>query len=290
MGLGLSFGSSKQKSTTDSTINKNETTNQTQNQTQNQTGTSSSTQTSTGSTQTSGTTATKNTGATTNTAVGTSAETQKSTSFSDMILGALESSTLNALNAANQAQVDTNVAFDRNSFVEGGVASAAAAQQAQLEQSLNGLFDSTGGTASGNSMAALLANRLTGDAAANIAGVRSNLEGQATEIERNNIATALAGAQQTQGFAAQLLSALKGGATTATGQTATSQQQAGTSQQVGEQQQAQSQTQQSTTQQDTTQQLVSIINSLLSGNTQTQATEHSKTTGKKSGGGIGLSI
>jgi hypothetical protein len=286
MALGLSFGSSKNKATTNSNATKNETVASNQNQNTNQTQTGSTTTNQSGSQATTG--ATKGSQVSTQQTAGQTTQDQTTKSFSDVILSALEGSTLGAIQAANSAKVDTSNDFDADAFVSGGMASAAASQQAQLEQSLNGLFDASGGTASGNSMSALLANRLQGDANASLAGQRATLAGQAAQIQNQNIQTELAGANQVQGYAAQLLAALKGGTQATTGVQATTQSQTGS--QDSTQQQNQNQTNTSTSQQDTTQSLMSIINTLLNQNTNTVATEDSKTTGKKSGGGMSLAL
>lgn len=290
MALGLSFGSSKTKSSTDTTATKNEQVNSTQNQATNQTQTGSTTTNQTGTQNQSTTGATKGSQTSTQQTAGQTNQAQTQTSFSDAILSALEGSALGAIGAANGATVDTTNDFDAAAYVRDGMAAATANQQGALETSLNGLFDSSGGTASGNSMSALLANRLQGDAAASLAGVNSQLSSTAAQIQNQNTQTSLAGAAQTQGYAAQLLAALKGGSTTATGTTDTTQSQTGSQDTISEQNQNQNTTSSSTSQQDSTQSLISIINTLLNQNTASTATGTENTTGKKSGGGASLSL
>jgi len=297
MAFGISFGSNKKKSTQTSDVTKTEdqvqsgVTSQDQTQTTSQTATTSGTQTGT----TTGSTTGSTTGTSNQQASGTQSSTQRSQSLSDVILGALEASSLRALQSAEApggpAASSLN-GFDLDSFVQNGYAAAEAQQRGNLEQSINGLFDSVGGTASGNSMAALLANRLQGDATANLAGIQANLVGQGNQILRENVGASVAERAAQQSYVANLLNQLKGGVTAATGEAATTEQTLGQTQQQTAEQQAQQQatTSQQTQQTDTTQVLASIINQLL--NTQTNTVGHETTVGKekKSGGGFGLSI
>lgn len=290
MGLGFSFGSSDSNVSTNTNFQQQQNQLQQKGTTQNQTGSSSTSQSATGTSQTSGTSASKNAGATSSSTKGSQTQTQTGQSFSDLILQALEGSTTQALAAANGSQVNTNINFDPTSFVNSGVAAAAADQQAQLEQSINSLFDTTGGTAGGNSMTALLANRLRGDAAASLAGTRADLTAKANEIQQGNIRTALAGQAQQQGFAAQLLDALKGGVTTQTGQASTTQAQTGSSESTGQSNTGQTSQQQQQQQSDTTQTLMSVINELLRAKGTTTGSSQTNQNSSKSGSGFGLSI
>lgn len=290
--FGLSFGSNKKTTTSNTAVAKDESTSQQQTGTQNQQQTSSSTQTGTSNTSgfTSGQTATS--GTTAQQTTGQQRTTQTTQSLSDAILGALEASTQNALTAGGTRVGPTagDLNFDLDTFVNQGMTAARAASQGALEQSSNGLIDNIGGTASGNSMAALLLNRLQGDNAAALAGVNAQLTAQGNQILRENIGAGLAEQAQSQSWAANLLNQLKGAATATTGAATTSESTTGQQQNIGQQQQSQQQAQQTSQQTDTTSALISIINQLMQGNTRMTGTESSVGTEKKSGGGFSLSI
>lgn len=291
MAFGFSFGKNKTRVEQDTTVNKTETTNQQQNtnQSQTQTGTSNTNTSQTGSTT--GTQATKNSGTTTNQTTGTQAQTGLTQSFSDMILGALEAKTAEALGVTTGGPTAESLSgFNRDQFVQGGMQAAQATSQAGLEQSINGLMDNVGGTTEGNSMAALLANRLRNDAGASMAGTRSQLEGQAAQIQQGNVAARTQELGTNNAFVAQLLAGLKGGVTATSGTVQTAESQAGSQQQIGDSRTAEN-TQSSQQQQtESTQALVSIIQQLISGTTNTQGTESVDGTTTKKGGGVGLSI
>lgn len=217
MAFGISFGSNKTKGSSTTNVNKTEDTNQTQSGTQLSTGVSSQTgQSATTSTQT-------QTGATTQTGTTTGSQTQQqsSTQFGEPVLAGLESTVQALLGNLPSTPSQLNDTFDKDQFVAGGVSAAQSQIQMDLEASLNSMFDQFGGRDDSNSMATLLANRARGDAAAQLAGVRSNLEAQGQGIERDRFLANLQGVGQQQGFLAQILDALKGGRATATGQTQT---------------------------------------------------------------------
>lgn len=292
MGLGISFGSNKQKSKSTSTVDKTEDTSQVQTGTQSQssTGSSSTTQSQTNNQQTSQNT--ENIGATTQTSTGQTSQSGVSTLFSDAILGGLEGYAGNALSQLwSQGAVDTGALnFDSQSFIDQGMAAATSRTNNQIENDMNSLFDSIGGTSGGNTMAALLASRLQNDAAASLAGTQANLTSQANEIVRNNLATEMASRGQEQGFVANLLSALKGGTATTAQVGTTAEQQAGTSQEIGTGSQSQTGTSTGTSNTVTQQDVLTALEQLLSGTTHTVGTENTTGTTKKSGGGFGLSI
>jgi hypothetical protein len=282
MAFGISFGSKKEKGSSTTNVNKTETTDQTQ----------TGTQTSTGLTQQSGTSATQTQGATTQTGTttgsttGSQTSTQQATQFSEPVLSSLESSVQALLGNLPTAPSQMEGSFNHDQFVQGGVDAASARIQGDLESSLNSIFDQFGGRDDSNSMATLLANRGRSDAAASIAGVRSQLEGQAQEIEKNRFLANLQGVGQQEGFLTQVLDALKGGRAATTGAVQTAEQTAGTSNQAG-----------TTTGSETTQtaqtQLQQTIEQLLQqlqGTTTTVGTESTKSKGSSGGFGLGLSI
>jgi hypothetical protein len=282
MAFGLSFGAKKTSGSSTTDVNKTETQNQTQ----------AGTQATSGSTNTTGTSATQTqqntSGATTNQQATTGSQTQQqqSTLFSAPVLSSLENTVQSLLGSIPNQPAQQGGSFDHAAFVSQGVEAASAATQGELENSLNGIFDNVGGRDDQNSMATLLANRARGDAAASVAGVRSQLEGQAQAIDSSRYQNNLAGLGQQEGFVAQVLAALKGGTATTTGATQTSEKTAG-----GTQQQ-QSSTGTSATQTNT-QELVNQITAMLQtlqGTDVTVGTEHTKTKGTTIGGGAGLSF
>jgi hypothetical protein len=135
-------------------------------------------------------------------------------------------------------------------------------------------------------MAALLANRTRGDAAAQVAGINASLEAQAQDIDKNRFLANLQGTGQQEGFLTQILDALKGGRASATGATQTAENTAGGTQ-AATQQSGTSTTQQS--QSEVMNQITQLLQQ-LTGTTTTAGTENSKTTGKSGGFGLGLSI
>lgn len=73
-------------------------------------------------------------------------------------------------------------AFDVNGYVSGITAAATAATQNDLDSRINSILSATGSSESGNSMSALLGNKLRNDAAANLAGISSNARAQGEQI------------------------------------------------------------------------------------------------------------
>lgn len=282
MAFGISFGSKKEKGTSLTNVNKTETQDQTQTGIQTTQGATSTT----GQSSTSTTGATTQTGATTGSTTGQQTTQQQATQFSEPVLSSLESTVQSLLGTlpGSPSQLDNN--FNHEAFVQGGTEAAASKIQTDLESSLNSIFDQFGGRDDQNSMATLLANRGRSDAAASIAGVRSQLEGQAQEIERNRFLANLQGVGQQEGFLTQVLDALKGGRAATTGTTQTAEQTAGTSQQAGTT--AGTETTQMS-QQQLTQQIQALLQQ-LQGTTTTVGTEATKSTGKSGGFGLGLSI
>lgn len=293
MAFGINFGKNKTTTTQNTAVDQTTTQNQQQAQTTNQqqsSATTSNTAT-TGTTATSG--ATKNTGTTAQQTSGIQEQVNTSRSFSDPVIAALESMVLGQLGSSGSTggpRAESLSGFDAEGFVSGGLAAAESRQRMDLESSINGLFDAIGGGAGDNTMAALMANRLRGDAAANLAGIESQLVGQANQIQRENVGAAISERATDNAFVNQLLANLKGGVATTEGAVTSQQATTGQQQTIGEEQQRQQQAQQSSTESTTNQILASVINSLLSGTTNVTGTESVVGTQKKSGGGFGLSI
>lgn len=65
-------------------------------------------------------------------------------------------------------------AFDATGFAEGITRQAGAMAGLDLESSINGILSASGTTESGNSMSALLANKLRNQTASNLAGISAN--------------------------------------------------------------------------------------------------------------------
>jgi len=282
MGFGISFGKKKQSGSQNTTVSKTDVTDQTQ------TGTSSTS----GSTQTSGTSTTATNQATSNT--GTSATTgttsqvanQQSTQFSEPVLGTLENSVQALFAGLPTTPSSMGGSFDHDAFVSQGVQAAQSQVQGDLEKTLNGVFDAVGGRDDQNSMATLLANRARGDAAAQIAGVRANLESTAQGIDKDRFLANLQGIGQQEGFAGQVLDALKGGRAATTGTTTGTESTTGTTTNVG------TTTGTSTTamsQTELTNQIQQILQQLQGTDTST-GTENTVSKGKNSGFGLGLSL
>lgn len=279
MGFGLSFGAKKQSSKTKSDITKLETTNQQQSGTQTTTG--NTTQNTTGNTTGQSTTQQAGTSNQVGTQTGTTQ--QKTQQFSDETLGGLEGEVSRLFGASPHGPVGN---FDPEAFVSGGLASARATQEDQLDTSIGALYDSVGGSASTNSAVALLTNKLRGDAAANLAGIEGNLNAQANEIQRSNVLAGNTIDATQQGFLTSLLGALKGGVASTTGTEQQNTTNAGTTSQTGATQTAE----QTSQQQQQTQALVQALNQILTGTVNTVGHEDSKTKGKSAGGGLSLSI
>jgi hypothetical protein len=167
-------------------------------------------------------------------------------------------------------------------------ASAAAGQARGIAQ--GGMNDALGGTARGNTMAALLDQQLAIQEAGAISGARNDATAQAMEILRQNLGTEMAATGQDQGFMSQLLGLLQGGRQTTTGEMASTQAQQAQDQRTAAEQgtQQQQQIQQQQSQQLT--QLTSLISQLINGVTNTVGTEREQGTTRQSGGGISLRL
>jgi hypothetical protein len=288
MGLGFSFGSKKTKSTQDTTANKTETgtqsgtstTNQatSQSSTTNQAGTSSSQTYSDGKSQSNSLTS----------GASTAQQQQTTQNFSDATLGGLENLVSQLLGSGKIGTVESISDFDPAAFVANGMRAATARARTGLDESIGGILDAVGGR--NNSAAALLQERVNNDANSMLAGVESQLTGQAEEIRRNNLLAGNTMASSQSDLLSNLLGALRGGITTTTGatteQTSQQQQNQSTTSETGGQNQQTTQT--STTQAMET--MVSQLAQLLNSLTSSTGTESIKGTGKQTGFGMGLSL
>jgi hypothetical protein len=276
MAFGLSFGAKKGKTSGTTSIDK------TTDTTQLETGSkaTSGVTTSTGTSTTTGT----QTGQTTNQSdsVGSQTNQQQSTLFSQGILSGLEGIIGDLFGSQARTPMSLADNFDKEAFVESGYRAAESRATDDTNIALNSMFDRIGGRDDQNSMATLLANRARGDAAAQLAGVRANLEAQGEGIERENFAANLAAQGQSQGFLNNLLTALKGGTAATSGsiQTAESTAQSGTSAQQSAETTQQQQTQ--------TQQLLELLQNALTGTEHVVGTEKTKGKQTEMGGGFSL--
>lgn len=296
MPFGLSFGANKTNNKATDTVDKLEVGSQTgsentsSTQTGSQTGTSATTNAATGSSNTSQ--QQSQTGTTTNS--GTTSSSQSS--FGDEVAGHIQSSIsdiLSGLGAAKDtigAGVGSLAGFDPNAFVTGIVQQAASQQQNQLSTAINGAIDTVGGGQNSNSMTALLANKMTQDSAANLAGITSNATATAEDILRQNLGAQTGAMSSLNNLAPALIEAFKGGNTTGT-QTNLAQQIAdmvgGT---AGSTNTAENSTQNVATQQDTVQTLAQLVNQLMNTNMHTTGTDVQNSTSTKIGGGFSFGL
>lgn len=112
--------------------------------------------------------------------------------------------------------------FDVNNFVSGIASQAAAATQSDLDSRINTMLSASGSSETGNSMSALLGNRLRNEAAANFAGIVSGAQAQGTQIaqaQQESITGQISGLAGGLGSQlATLLGATQGAQSTTTGQ------------------------------------------------------------------------
>lgn len=241
MGL-FSFGAKKEKSTTNQSQNTIESGSQSGSANTQSTTTNTGSQNTSGSTSSQGSSNTSQTGTSTNTGsasqvgqsssnttqTGSQQEQQKSQLFSDDILGGLEGAVKGLLGGIGGGAATEVISqglgalggFDPITYIANGMKNAQAQQQAFIDESLGGITDAIGGK--NNSAAALLSQRIGNDAQAALAGTLNELTKGANAIVGQNIATAQGVAGQGNDVLTNLLSILKGGSATTTGQTNTS--------------------------------------------------------------------
>lgn len=295
MGIGLSFG--KKKTSQNSTTNTNVQENSTSTQNQTTTGTTNTNTTQQGQTSqsTQGLTSADQVNRQNQTTTGSTNTTGTTTTLSGEIQNQLESS-LGALlggigDGSNlQAAAGRLADFDADSFINNTVNAASYRGEQTLQETNSALASAIGGTASDNSMAALLAQRGANDLAANLAGVRANATQTANEIARGNLAAASGVNQAQAGTAAQIGELLKGATTTSNQSSLQEQLNALIGSQVNNQR-TNEQTQGSSLQSQQTSQLVNeIIAAINQSNSTKVGTEQTTGTTKQSGGGISASF
>lgn len=294
MAFGLSFGSNKQKVDQTQTTSGTQTQNQTQTGTNTTSGTTSTNSSTTGSQSSTGTqsNATSGTSSTTGTTTGTS--TQTTSQFDQGTLSGLTGAVQDLLGSVmgNRGTVDTSAlsGFNPGDFVSGGMANAKAIAQASLDDNINQLISGVGGTPGTNSATALLANKLRNDTSASLAGTEANLNAQAQEIVRQNIATGQSVQNSQNDFLSNLLGALRGGNVTTTGTEAQTTAQNTQNQQISDTRNAENTNTSSNTNSTQVQNLIETLNQILSGTTTTNEVTNLKGTTSKSGGGLSLSL
>lgn len=160
--------------------------------TQNQNQTSNSNQSQTGTVTNSGTTSSAMTGQESQ----QSQSGQQTTMFSSDILASLDSLLKQQLTGGSAQQATDAVGgrlqqiqsiagqpqFNVDQFVSGIATQAEAATQNDLDSRINQILSASGGSETGNSMNALLGNKLRNDAAANLSGIVSGARAQGTQI------------------------------------------------------------------------------------------------------------
>lgn len=296
MGLGFSFGSKKNTGTgvSDSTQNQTINTNQTNStsgltQTDStKTGTSLTNQNTTGTqtgvnqqNQTQSTTG-KTTG--TQTSLGQDVQDALAEKVKSILGNGISDSSIMSL----QQQIGGLQNFDAEGFVNGLTQAAQAKGEKQLQQTVSQFGNGIGGSASTNSMAALMQTQGQQDLLATVAGITADAQATAADIMNKNATTSINGTSALAGIASALAGTLKGATTTTdttqltdeisallgkTGQTNVQDSQTGTS---------------SSEQQSQTQLLEQIAKMLGVQDSQTQT--HETTTQKTKSGGFGLSL
>lgn len=213
-GVGSLFGSngSKEKTVSNSSLEQAVSGTTQSTGTQSGTTTAQQSESQTGSTQSAQQTSTNQS----TTGVSTGTQTGTTSNYSAAVLSDLDKLLRTSLNSGNVqdanvalgdrlAQVQSlaaQPAFDVNAYVSGITKAAAAASQGDVESRVNGMLSATGGSESGNSMAALLGNRIRSDAQASLAGTVASATAQGQQLQQ---------AQQ-ESLSSQILS-LSGGVT-----------------------------------------------------------------------------
>lgn len=283
--LGLNFGTSKSKSDSKNVLDKLEST------LQNQTASTNSTQTN----NTSGTQNTSSTGTnkqeTASTQTGTRSSDGISTSsqFSQQSLQGLETlvgSLFSTAGGSSTKDAVGELSFDSKAYVDGIREQARARTATTLDAARGAIADMTGAKIGNNSAGVLLANRAESDAAANEAGIVSQAAATANQIETNSANSRAAGASADQSFLVNLLSQLKGGTST-TQQTGT---EANTTQNAGSASATATESSASASTQTAVQTIQQLVEALLKGSTQTNATETGSVKSSGSQFGINASL
>lgn len=296
--LGFSFGKKKDRQSSVTNIDRTTSTDSAQNQLQAQTTQGRQSTSQTGTSSSTGTSATSGTSSQLSQQTQQTQQQQVASQFSSGVLSPLEQSVtelLNSLgmgggvgNAASDSALGQLAGFDAQAFVDGIVGNATRRSMANREQQINTAQNVIGGTVDGNSSAALLASRINSDEDANLASIESGAVNQAMQILQQNNAAGLARAGSDNALLSGLLSALKGGVTTAA--TTGSATATGATQNQQQQQTATSEQNQQAQQSDTNsvQNVLGQLLTLLRGTENVKGSEINNTT--KSSGGFGLSL
>lgn len=298
MGIGLSFGKKKSTETRDTSINKTETGLQNTNQTTTGKTTGSETTTSNQTNTSTGNTTTTNRDDTRSNAQTTQTQTGRTSNLSAGLVSGIEggiSSLLSDVLGSDRAATMSSLAglqdFDIGSFVDGIMGDATQRINRNLQGSVNSLASQVGGTAGENSNVAILTQQLAGDAAGQLAGIRSQAVGQGQDILRGNAQTIA----QTLGITGanllpQLIDSIKGGQVTTEGTAVGSETRANTGQSSSQTAANESSTQTGSTQTNSVQEMSQLVAGIISSLMNTQGTESSKGTNKSSGGGFSLGL
>lgn len=237
--FGLSAKKSNSKSTEKVVADKLETGSQIGSSTSNQVTTANQTSQQQGTSQSQGTSTTEQQGASAQTTAGSQVSETLSKLFSGDVQAGLEKTALSLLggvgastaDAAMQRGLGQQGLFDPVAYVDSGVQAAQRQIGSQMDEATGGILDAIGGR--NNSATALLQQRLVGDAAAQVAGVRNSLTGEASQIVNQNLGAASAAKGADSQLLSSILDILKGGTTSQTGQQQTNEAQSGTTAQTG---------------------------------------------------------
>lgn len=294
---GFNFGLSAKKSSSKSTekvvADKLETGSQIGSSISNQTTTANQTSQQQGTSQSQGTSTTAQQGASAQSSAGSQISETLSRLFSGDVQAGLEKTALSLLggvggsaaDAAMQRGLGLQGLFDPASYVESGVQAAQRQVDSQLGEATGGILDAVGGR--NNSAVALLQQRLAGDAAAQVAGVRNTLTGEASQIVNQNLGAASAAKGADSQLLTSVLDILKGGTTSQTGQQQTSEAQSGTTSQTGTTNTAESNQNQQTSAAQSTEVVNTVLNTLLETLMKTHLKQQTDT--KTSGSEMGAS-
>lgn len=296
MGFGLSFGSKKQSGSSTSNIDKTTDLTGSQNTnttSQGQTNTSTVGQTSSATTSQGAQQQTqdqKNIGQTTGrtkgttTSLGQDVQDALAERIKSILGGGITDESMNVINQG----IRGNANFDVESFVNGIVGGARNRGEQTLQEQNSAFAARAGGTASTNSMAALMAQRGRNDLEANLGAIAADATAKGEGIRQSGLNTSVNALTGTAGIASALAGALKGGTTTTdmTQLTDEISQLIGKSGSITSQTTTGMETQQQTSQ--TNQLLQEIANVLTQQQQREVGTE--KTTQKGKSGGFGLSL
>lgn len=178
--------------------------------------------------------------------------------------------------------------FNADQYIRDTVLGARVAGENALQESTSARQSQIGGTAGTNSMAALLAQRGRNDLEANLASITGQATANASEIQNKNLSTAVGAQGSLVSQAAGLGDVLKGATTTTDATTLQTQLQQllGSTGTTGASTSQESQQQQQSSQ--TLQIIDQLVNALTKQNTSSQGYENTQGSTKSSGGGLSL--